>query len=187
VQALNELMQGHAILHLDANQSWDLAGGIKFNNEVGCAAIDYIEEPFKNHENIPEFYMKTTIPVAVDESLTHLNVKEVSAIDGVDVFILKPTILGGIEKTWRMMQHAKKFAIKAIISSSFESSIGILALANLAGATSRDNWAGVDTLKWFQEDVLTEKIPVKRGRIDISSQFIQNKNINYNVLTKIDS
>jgi len=185
VQAVNKIIEGRALLHLDANQSWDLNKAIKFSNEVGCAAVDYIEEPFSDTSQITDFYMKTTIPVALDESISHLKVKEISAIDGVNILVLKPTIIGGIENTWKFMKEAKRLAIKTIISSAFESSVGALTLANLAGCSSRDNWAGLDTLKWFKKDLLKEKLSFEKGRLDISSRLIHEADIDFDLLEEV--
>lgn len=185
VIALNEVIAGHAILHLDANQSWTIAQAVHFGHEVGLATVDYIEEPFPDLNEIPNFFMKTTIPVAVDETLFTTPIADLKSIDGLEVAILKPTRLGGIEKSVQLIKEAQRYGISTVLSSCYESSIGILGLANLAGVSSRHQGAGLDTLKFFKEDVLKKPIAIEHGKIDISTRRIHAEDINFNVLTEI--
>jgi o-succinylbenzoate synthase len=187
VHALTQKYGEKALLHVDANQAWNLEMAKKFGESVGCASIDYIEEPFKNIEDIPEFYADTTIPVALDESLMALSIDEVKSIEGVDLLILKPAILGGIEKIWEITSRARTVGLTSVVSSTFESGIGILALANIAACLSRFKDAGLDTLKWFDHDLLNEKILYRKGRIDVSQRLIQTQNINFKMLKEIDA
>lgn len=185
VQALNALTQDVALLHLDANQAWNLNDAVAFGNEVGLAAVDYIEEPFKNIEHIPDFFNKTTIPVALDESLLKVGLKDIRSLDGVDILILKPTLLGGIEKAYALMEETKRLGIVCLVSSCYESGIGILALANLAGCTSRDRSAGLDTLKFFKEDILKDPFKIEHGKMDISQRHLQIKDIRLDMCKKV--
>ena len=154
VRTVNEVLRGEVLLHLDANQAWELEDAVRFGREIECSTVAYIEEPLKHVYQTPEFYQETMIPVALDESLLKLSVEEFKSLDGVDVLVLKPTALGGLEKTWQLMRQARTLGLAAVISSSFESGLGILTLANLASCTVRDQAAGLDTLKWFEQDPL---------------------------------
>jgi o-succinylbenzoate synthase len=185
VQAVITEMNGQALLHVDANQSWTISQAIQFTDEVGITVIEYIEEPFAKADSIPEFVNKTTVPVAMDESLSGLHFDDIKSIEGVDYLILKPSFIGSIEKTYALIKEAKRLALSPIISSLFESGLGILTLANLAGLTSRDLFAGIDTLKWFKDDLLLEPLVTYHGRLDISRRTIQSKDINFKLLKKV--
>lgn len=185
VRAVNNVLQGEALLHLDANQAWELEEAVRFGREIECSAVAYIEEPLKHVYETPEFYRETMIPVALDESLAKLSFDEFKSMDGVDVIILKPALLGGIEKTWQYMRQAQSLGLSAVISSSFESGLGILTLANLASCTVRDQAAGLDTLKWFKQDLLKENVLIQHGKIDIRRRPPTEKDIDFNLLEEI--
>ena len=186
VQMLDAEIQGRALLHLDANQTWNLEAAVEFGNEVGCAAIEYIEEPFKNINDIPDFFMKTTIPVALDESLCNLGFDKIKSIEGLDFLIIKPTVLGGLEKTWQIMQKAHAVALNTVISSCYETSAGILMLANMSGCSKRDYYAGLDTLHYFKEDLLVDGIVVQRGKINLERDPLSVKDINFDLLIEVN-
>lgn len=185
VRAVNDVLGGEVLLHLDANQAWELEDAVRFGREIECGAVAYIEEPLKHVYQTPEFYQETLIPVALDESLSKLSFEEFKSMDGVDVLVLKPTALGGIEKTWQFMQQARALGVEAVISSSFESGLGILTLANLASCTVRDQAAGLDTLKWFRRDLLKENVLIRHGRINIRQRPPREEDIDFNLLKEI--
>ncbi|MBI5415228.1 MAG: o-succinylbenzoate synthase [Candidatus Omnitrophica bacterium] len=185
VKAVNDVLRGEVLLHLDANQAWELDEAVRFGREIECGAAAYIEEPLKHVYQTPEFYQETMIPVALDESLGKLSFDELKSMDGVDVLVLKPTVLGGIEKTWQFMQEAQALGLSALISSSFESGLGILTLANLAGCTVRDQAAGLDTLKWFRQDLLKEKVSIRHGKIDVRRRLPREEDIDFSLLQEI--
>ncbi|MBN1869273.1 MAG: o-succinylbenzoate synthase [Candidatus Omnitrophica bacterium] len=177
---------GKAIVHLDVNRAWDFETAVSFGRQIGCDAISYIEEPFDDILCIPEFYSQAMIPVALDESLKHLTVGDLRAISGVEVLILKPTILGGIEKTRLMMQQSEQCALIASVSSSFESSLGLSVLADVASTSSRNHvFAGLDTLKWFKQDLLHNPVRVENGSIMVRDRAISSNDINFNLLRQL--
>ena len=185
VRAVNEVLHGEVLLHLDANQAWELEDAVRFGREIECSTVAYIEEPLKHVFQTPEFYQETLIPVALDESLMKLSFEEFKSMDGVDVLILKPTVLGGLERAWQYMQQARALGLAAVISSSFESGLGILTLANLASCTVRDQAAGLDTLKWFTQDLLEENVLIRHGKINIRQRPPRSEDINFELLKEI--
>ena len=185
VKGISQAIDGHALLHLDANQAWSLDEAVYFGNEVGLAAVDYIEEPLASHPDIPEFFRRTTIPVALDETLRVVSFNDVKKMEGVDVIVLKPSIIGGIEKTWDWVRDAKAQGINTLISSIFKSSLGLLCLANLAGCSFRNNAAGLDTGKWFESDLLREPLEIQRGKMEIGGRRMTAADINFDLLTEV--
>lgn len=185
VRAVNEVLQGEVLLHLDANQAWELDEAVRFGREIECSSVSYIEEPLKHVYQTPEFYQETMIPVALDESLLKLSFEEFKGMDGVDVIIVKPTVLGGIEKAWQYMQQAHALGLAAVVSSSLESGVGLLTLANLAGCAARDQSAGLDTQKLFAQDLLKERPLIKNGKIDIRQPLIREEDLDLNLLHEI--
>ncbi len=185
IMAVNEILGDKAALHLDANQTWDLNKAVELGETIGCAAVLYIEEPLKNLKDIPEFFMKTTIPVALDESLIDKTLEDIKSIEGVDIIVLKPTILGGIERVWMMMQQARRVAIDCVLSSSFETSLGLLTIAQLAGSSQRDSTAGLDTFKWFKQDLLKHKLTIEHGKLNIKNRMIHSQDIDFSLLKEV--
>ncbi len=185
VQELNQILENHALLRLDANQNWDINKAVTFGNEVGCAAVEYIEEPIADRTQLEEFFMKTTIPVALDESLLKIDFQEVKSLAGVDVLILKPTVLGGIEKTWEWIEDAHRFGLQCVVSSSFETGVGIKTLADFTSLIPHVTPAGFDTLKWFTNDIVKEPINFEKGLYKVHKPIQSLNELDSTYLKKI--
>ena len=82
-------------------------------------------------------------PIALDETLYKNEPWE--EIEGVVALVLKPAAIGPLERTYAL---AKK-GYRTVISSCFESSVGIDFLARLAHLLAPDELCGLDTLRYF--------------------------------------
>ena len=60
--------------------------------------------------------------------------------------------------------------MKPVISSSFESGVGMVALAALASATGRGRVpAGLDTYRTLAADVLQPRLPLDASEVDMTA------------------
>ncbi len=183
--ALTKLINGRAIVRLDANKAWDIKSAFEFCRAIDFAAIEYIEEPLKDFSRVAEFYEETLIPVAIDESLKEHSLREIKSLDGVEVVILKPTILGGFEKITRMTEEAHSYGLRSVISSTFESGIGLRALAHMAACFSKHTAVGLDTGKWLKTDTVSPPLALPKGRLLIEKCQLQNLHLNGQQLQEV--
>ena len=183
--ALTQVIADRAILRLDANKSWSLEQAFEFCNAIDFKVIEYIEEPLKDFSEAGEFYSETLIPVAIDESLKKYSLKEVKSFDGVEIVILKPTLIGGFEKITHMVEEARAYGLQTILTSTFESGIGLRALANLAASYSKHTTVGLDTAKWFSQDIVRSPLFPQNGRLLIEECQLNNLELNLELLHEI--
>jgi len=210
IEKIKEIVKDEATLRLDANQAWSFKEALDFAKALRDPSalrpqddpsitlkssrrghfIEYVEEPFKNPspQRISDFYRATGIAIALDESLRTMEPKGLVAIEGLKAVILKPTLLGGVEKTLRFIRRAGRLEISAIISSSFESGIGLRILAYLARSCGGSP-VGLDTAKWFRVDLVHKRkqIRFKRGKLHIPPGALKKEDLHQRFLTKISS
>lgn len=167
--AVRKILGDNIALRLDANRAWEIDEALEFAHEVERYGIEYIEEPLRHISLLDKFHDATGLNIALDESLPETTPERLEKQHGVNALILKPTLLGGFETTLRFIRKACLLGMKSVISATFESSIGITSLAHLAGTISfEDSAHGLDTLKFFEDDILTEPVEIKQGKIDLS-------------------
>jgi O-succinylbenzoate synthase len=155
-------------LRLDANRAWDFDEAAWFAEGIADCAIEYIEEPCATLEDSLKVARNTGLPIALDESLTDLQPQQLEDVQGCAAVVLKPTLLGGVEKSTTWARQAQKIGIKAVMSSSFESSLGILTLAHMAATMSDDQTPhGLDTLDWFEQDLLVPPLTITNGALEL--------------------
>jgi len=174
-----------AAVHVDINQKWGLEESILFAKEVTGCDIKYIEEPFSDTARIPEFFRNTGIPVALDETLFLRGFDYSKPLEGVKFLVLKPMLLGGVRRVLRIAEEARKHNLQMIISSSFESGIGLLTLGSLAASLGILVSAGIDTQKCFKNDLLEEALPIKKGEFIVPENVFSEKDIRTEYLTEV--
>jgi len=168
VRITHEAIGPDATLRLDANRAFDIKDAYFIMDAVAAYGIDYIEEPVLNRNQLIMLAQVSSlpVPVALDESLLEIVSDDLLSMKFVRVIILKPTLLG-LEQTMSFVRAAQLPKITPVISSSFESSVGVAALAGVASAIGRADVAvGLDTLGWFAEDILEAPLPISSGQFD---------------------
>lgn len=139
-------------LCLDANRAWDESSAIAFGQRLAGCDIEYIEEPLADPTNLEAFYRQTTIPYALDETLTEQ--PTLARFPSAAAFVCKPTMLGSRERMEELVATGKPL----VFSASFESGVGIARIAQWAAEFAPHVPAGLDTYSWLAHDVLTRRL-----------------------------
>ena len=165
VRAVRQALPASVALRLDANRAWTWSLAVAFAQGLDGVALDYVEEPLAEAGRLAEFWHDTGLPVAVDES-----VQEGAEIRGwAAAAVLKPTLVGGLVATLRRAAEAEAVGVRAVVSASFESGVGLRGVAALAAATGAEP-AGLDTYRWLAADV-TGPLPFDRPHVDVPGLF----------------
>lgn len=138
------LLPPSCTLRLDANRQWDLASAITIGKAIIHPQLDYIEEPLNAPEKLDRFYQETGLPIAWDESVLTLPHDWEPGI-GLKACILKPTLLG-LSKSLALANQCIDYGILPVISSCFESRVGLDVLIELAGSLPVDTWHGLEEI-----------------------------------------
>lgn len=185
---VRRLIGDDVILRLDANRAWGIDDALVFAGAVADCKIDYIEEPVETLPMLERLINETgfSLPLALDESLLELTPEALSSMSGIKAIVLKPTLLG-FERAMQFARAATAQGMVPVISSAFESSIGLTALAHLAACVNtNDIPAGLDTLDWFKEDLLVDPLRIEAGRLRITELPDIPQVIRHDLLTEIN-
>ena len=149
---LARLQLGEKIrIRLDANRGWSRREAETALHSLAAVGIAFIEEPYRWSEitDIRRLGRSTGIRMALDESLiAPSDPQSFIAGEAADLFILKPTLLGGIRQTWQLAETARAHGCRVVVTSTLESETGIAALLHLAAALPGEpEAAGLDTLR----------------------------------------
>ena len=111
------------------------------------------------------------MPVALDESIAEGLYQEdfLQNKTWARAVVLKPTLLGGTRTAEDWAAEAIECGLKPVVSSCFESGVGLIALAHLAATiTEEDIPAGLDTYDWLAEDILERRFQARNGKLDLA-------------------
>ena len=187
IQAVNAVIEGKALLRVDANRSWELPDAVEFIRRVGLSTIEYVEEPLKDLSRVGDFYQETFMPVALDESIQALDLDRIQSMDGVDVLVLKPSVFGSFHKIWEIATRAKNRGLSVVFSSAFESSYGLTVIAHLAACLTKNIPAGLDTAKFLKQDLLIDPLTFPHARISLDRYPLLNVNLNTALLVPCEA
>ena len=160
-------------LRLDANRAWSFEEARAFCLDIREAGIDYLEEPLADAARLEALYQETGIPLALDESVTE-DLDLAALPEGVRALVIKPTVTGGLSGSLRLGTEARARGLLPVLSATFESSVGLRLLAEVACALGEGLPAqGLGTHDWLAEDVLEPPLrpqagalyPMPRGRL----------------------
>lgn len=167
IRKVSALLPPNVKLRLDANGLWDYSRAVTFGLGIQGVTLEYIEEPCQDSTQFQDFHCATGLPVAVDESLGVMS--QSNFPQGVVALILKPSFMGGIRRTLQWIQIARQNCLKPVISSCFEAGPGFAQLVHLAATIDfDDSVSGLDTMKYFGQDLFVHSPVMTRGVIPFS-------------------
>lgn len=136
-----------AEIRLDANRAFDAAALAELAAAVDALDVAFVEEPFADPADLHRHLQgEEGLPVALDESLVEAvrTGRTPPAGPLVAAWVIKPSLLG-LLASLRLIESAGGTA--AIVSSSFESPVGLEMLRALAAGSRAAPGLGTD--RWF--------------------------------------
>lgn len=175
---------GKVKLRLDANWNWNYDTALEFASRIEYSYIKYvefIEEPFRGETQLTDFYLRTGMFVAWDESLSGIYMDRMPKLQGLKAIVLKPTRLGGLSISERWSEWANDGGVKVLASSCFEAGPGLAALMWFIlshGTLYQVN--GLDTLKMMEYSLFREAPLIKGGRFSPRTALVGDSQTIYN-------
>ncbi|WP_075321452.1 o-succinylbenzoate synthase [Histophilus somni] len=162
-------------LRLDANRSWTLSKAQLFAKYVKPEhrkRIQFLEEPCKTQDDSRQFAQDTGIALAWDESIREQGFK-LEKEPHLAAIVIKPTLIGSLQDCVKLIEKAHQLGLKAVISSSIESSLGLTQLARIAKQYTPNVTLGLDTLSLMDYQILRSWQGSDLPLLDLSSEFIK--------------
>lgn len=168
VRALRDSVGFEASIRLDAGGVWALDEATSFLHAVADSRIEYIEDPLDDVETLFQLATATDVPIAVDAPLSvHTDPIDLVSSVMADVFILKPTALGGLTMAMALASRAIGAGRQVVVTSFLESAVGLTAAVHLAAALPDNGYAcGLATSSLLASNV-AEPPPIVSGMIEI--------------------
>ena len=128
-------------LRLDLNRAWSPQEIISLAHQLNPTFVDFIEEPTASPFELPEL----PIPIALDESLRRTSFEQLLSTVHFDTVVIKPTMQPHMVA---LMKQARKAEKNIVLSSSFESDVGLDMIAELALYEHISTPLGIDTKRY---------------------------------------
>lgn len=141
-------LKGRFKLRVDVNKAWETKECLKFFSQFNPDDFEYIEEPFQEAKDLSQFHY----PLAVDESFPHLiPLERLSELPSLKALIYKPMIQSGFLKASALAEWGKKRGVSLVLSSTFDTPLGLKQIAAMAHRLSLKTAAGLGTYHFLNE------------------------------------
>lgn len=132
---------------IDLERKWSLEKTLCFCKEIDTSSILYIEDPVTNYSDLEIFNKKTNVYFAIDNFLSFQPIERIKLLKGLHSIIVKPSLLGGLHECKQLQQAF--YPVPIVLSSLFETKIGISHIKTISSILCPGKPAGVDTLKFL--------------------------------------
>jgi L-alanine-DL-glutamate epimerase-like enolase superfamily enzyme len=158
-----------ARLFIDANAAWDVETALKNLAWLEKYRIELIEQPLgrDKHEDMGVVQRRTSIPVVGDESVQAMEDVERLGAAGVRGVNLKLMKVGGLTPGLRILKRARELKMAVMLGCMIETSIGITAMAHLAGLA---DWLDLDAPLLISNDPFNGVTFDENAKINVPDQ-----------------
>ena len=165
-------------IRCDANRRHHYGQTASIMQNIKSANVEYIEEPINEPLRFEELIVNAEhrAKYALDETLAED--LPLDLFPNAAAFVVKPTILGGLERVEELAASGKKL----VFSAAYESGVGIAQIARLAVRFSPNVPAGLDTYSWLAKDVLGERLIIEDWQLKVPSEL----NVRCDLLEEIE-
>ena len=134
-------------LILDANGGWTREQAHRFCARLTLEQIDYLEEPCADFADSFAVAEATGVAIALDETLSRRDAWYCHP--QLKALVIKPTLIGSLSACEALVQRARAGNLRVVVSSSFESDLGLGLLARLASEWAPNEPPGLATGQWL--------------------------------------
>lgn len=171
-------------IRVDANESLLLPNISKKLEQLAQLNVHSIEQPIKRNDyiNLKAICKSSPVPIALDEELVGTNFEkklEIIATVSPQFLILKPSLIGGLKETKKIIEWAKKNHQKWWITSALESNIGLNAICQLASLYCGEDIQGLGTGSLYLNNI--------PGPLTVKGEYIftdKSKNWDFSALAQ---
>lgn len=155
LQVLADRLPQTCVLRLDVNGAWDEPTARRALNGLRRLPVEALEEPLKIPRSgaLQQLQSLVPWPLALDESLRSLPLKDLLDHHPVKRLVLKPMILGGLLPSLQMARRARGARLECVVTTTVDSAAGVWAALHLAASLDDGLAHGLNTTVWLAEDI----------------------------------
>jgi L-alanine-DL-glutamate epimerase-like enolase superfamily enzyme len=146
VRAIRAAVGPDVRLRIDVNGAWDLPTAEERLEAVARFDVEYVEQPLRPDDaaGAAELRAQVRVPIAADEAVySPGSARALLAAGAADVLVVKPARVGGPVAVAEIAADAARRGVSVVLSTLFETGIGMAAARAAAAALPVVTWRGV--------------------------------------------
>lgn len=175
IEAVEEAAPGVAI-RLDVNGAWpELEQATARLQHLESYPIEYVEQPLPadDIQGMVRLRSRSEIPVAADEPVRDVaSARALILARASDVLVLKPMVLGGLDRTLQLAQLAHLEAIDVVVTTTIDAAVARAGTLQLAAALGKaDRAHGLATGAMLEDEPASFDERIEDGRMHVPRQL----------------
>ncbi|MEV0371929.1 glucarate dehydratase family protein [Streptomyces sp. NPDC050636] len=155
-------------LRLDPNGAWSVPTSLRVAEELGDV-LEYLEDPVSGTDRMAEVAAGTELPLATNMCVTTFDeIAEAFTRGAVQVVLSDHHYWGGLRNTRELAAVCRAFGVGLSMHSNTHLGISLAAMTQVAATVPDLDHACDSHYPWQTEDVLTERLTFRGGRLDVS-------------------
>ncbi len=169
VRALAAALPGRP-LRLDPNGAWSVATSLRVARELGDV-LEYLEDPASGTDRMAEVAAGTSVPLATNMCVTTFpEIRDAFTRGAVQVVLSDHHYWGGLRNTQRLAAICGTFGVGLSMHSNTHLGISLAAMTHVAATVPNLDYACDSHYPWQTEDVITERLVFRAGRLTVSER-----------------
>lgn len=168
VNAVGSVIGDDIHLRADANGQWTRKQAEQFIDQIDVE-LDYLEQPLGDASLSEHAALREQIEIALDESVSSQGIASIISASAADVVVLKPMVLGGLDRTLSIARRARSQDIDVVITTTMDAVLARTAAIQLAGAIEPDRHCGLATADRLMTDLAPDPCPIRTGSVRVPS------------------
>ncbi len=166
VAAVRDAIGPATALRIDANGAWDVETAVAVVAALSPYDLELVEQPVVSLEELGRVRRRITVAVAADECVRGVDdARRLASLTAADAVVVKVQPLGGVAEAMAVVEAA---GVPAVVSSLYETSVGIAAGLALAAALPELPWAcGLGTAALLDGDVVIDPLVPVDGELEV--------------------
>lgn len=166
VAAVRDAVGSAVALRLDANGAWDVDTAVAVLGRLARFDIELVEQPVAGLDDLARVRRRSAVPLAADESVRGVeDARRSRRLGAADAVVVKVQPLGGVTAA---MDVAEAAGVPAVVSSLYETSVGLAAGLALAAALPDLPYAcGLGTAALLVGDVVSDPLVPVAGELAV--------------------
>ncbi|WP_055489949.1 glucarate dehydratase family protein [Streptomyces sp. TP-A0356] len=166
IRALAQAFPGHP-LRLDPNGAWSVETSLEVARELGDV-LEYLEDPALGTPAMAEVAAGTDVPLATNMCVTTFaEIEEAFTRGAVQIVLSDHHYWGGLRNTRELAAVCRTFGVGVSMHSNTHLGISLAAMTHVASTVPGLHHACDTHYPWQSEDVITERLAFRGGRIAV--------------------
>jgi o-succinylbenzoate synthase len=168
LRAVREAVGEGVELRADANGAWTLDEAERAFDALAAVGIAYVEQPLPAEELVGHTKLRGgPVDVALDEALTEYGVDEILSELAADVLVIKPMVVGGIDRARDIATTAREVGVDPVFSTTVDAVVARTGAVHLAASLPDVRASGLATASLLAEDLSADPAPVTDGTVEV--------------------